>query len=153
QRHDTIVSGITPLTPGPWNRQWLFDALRWFFSPGFSRPGITPLEPPPSSAMAKIEDFLGNPLPPELLGSLGGVTIKYGAVERFSGSSSVVDYKITFQDINAMAASDTGPFNKFQIRLAKKAKDVYVNVGLLDVWNTINRLKAIVGDAPLPRPN
>lgn len=65
----------------------------------------------------------------------------------------MADYQITLQDIDAMPASDASASNKFQIRLEKKAKDVYVAVGLRDVWELINRLKAIVGDAPLARPN
>jgi hypothetical protein len=147
-RHDTIVrrGGITPISPGFWDRQKLLDTLTDLGrQPALAGipvvPGFTPLAPPPLIP-------LPFPLLPE---QLGGVNIEYGAVETFSGTSSMGDYKITFQDIEAMPAS--AAFNKFQIRLDKRAKDVYVAVGLLDVWRIINRLKAILGDAPLLRPN
>jgi hypothetical protein len=150
-RHDTILSGITRLSPGQWDRQKLLDLLSQVFIQ--STAGITPL-----ASLASVQGLVRSltplvPLPPAFLGSLGGVNIEYGAVETFSGSSSVADYKITFQEIEAMPESDASAFNKFQIRLEKKAKDVYVAVGLLSVWQLINRLKAMVGDAPLARPN
>ena len=82
---------------------------------------------------------------------MGGVNIEYGAVELFSGCSSMGLYKITTEEIKAMDGDAV--FNKFQLRLLKRAKEVYIGVGLLNVWKIINDLKRIVGDAPLPRPN
>jgi hypothetical protein len=149
------LSGITPISPGHWDRQRLLDALADIFVTGPA--GITPLEPQESATIRSLIVSIGleprYSVPFILLDRLGGVRISYGAVEKFSGVNSMGDYKITFQDIDAMPASDATAFNKFQIRLEKRAKDVYVAVGLLDVWKTINHLKALVGDAPLPRPN
>ena len=53
------------------------------------------------------------------------------------------DYAISFQDIPTNS-TDPAPYNKFQIRLLKRAIDVYLGVGLLQVWNVINGLNASV---------
>ena len=147
-RHDKIMSGITQLFPGHLNHQMLIDALDVLARAASSsntvvpsQVGITPLVDPPSTPF---------PVPPPAE-IMGGVNIEYGAVEKFSGVSSMGLYKITIDEINTMVGD--AAFNKFQLRLLKKAKEVYVNVGLQDVWNVINDLKGIVGDAPLPRPN
>ena len=60
------------------------------------------------------------------------------------------NYQISFQDIPNNSI-DPAPFNKFQIRLLKRAIDVYIGVGLPRVWNVINSLNALVGAAPVPR--
>src|SRR5262249_30206174 len=82
---------------------------------------------------------------------LGGANIEYGAVEKFSGLSSMGDYNIKLDEIRAMS-SDSSPYDKFQIRLWKRVMDVYLGVGLLDVWKSINGLRALVGSDPLPIP-
>jgi hypothetical protein len=108
--------------------------------------------------------------PPSGLPFLTGVTlnvaalqasIKYGAVEKFSGDSSIGTYTIQLTrgfegpglpDVY-LFSRDPSPYKKFQIRLLKKAKDVYIGVGLLAVWNSINAVGSLLGRAPLGRPN
>jgi hypothetical protein len=144
--HDRILSGITSLSPGQWDRLKLINTLNALGMEVAHGPQsvallhTTPLADPPSVPSFPISAKL-----------LGGVSIEYGAVEKFSGFSSMADYKITFQEIEGM--NETDAYNKFQIRLLKKVKDVYIGVGLLDVWNMINDLRGMVGDSPLPRPN
>lgn len=97
-----------------------------------------------SSAPHGVSGLNGyNPVGDEFNEYLGGVSIEYGTVEKFSGYSSV-NY-----------ANFVAPFNagydyegKFLIRLRKTVKDVYQGVGLLDVLNTINSLNTILGKAP-----
>jgi hypothetical protein len=79
--------------------------------------------------------------------------IEYGAVEKFSGYSSIGgNYRLdpkpshTVEEISAI-------FKKLQLRVLKRTKDVYVGVGLSRVWGVINKLNALVGDALLPYPN
>lgn len=77
-----------------------------------------------------------------------GTFIEYGAVEKFSGYSSTDGYYYISGD-----GYSADIFGKLQIRLMKRAKDVYVGVGLPRVWQVINQLKGIVGDPPLPGPS
>jgi hypothetical protein len=62
------------------------------------------------------------------------------------------DYKLTFQQIDAMHPSDTAVFNKFKFRLEKREKDVYILVGLQEIFRTIDAFRTMLGDAPVPRP-
>jgi hypothetical protein len=61
-------------------------------------------------------------------------------------------YQIPFPPLDLQPA-DPNPYYKFQIRLLRKWKQVYVGVGLPPVWTMINGLKKLVGDPLLPRPN
>jgi len=76
-----------------------------------------------------------------------GAAIEYGAVEKFSGFNSIDDIYRFLGDGYTVAV-----FNKLQIRLMMRAKEVYVGVGLQRVWQVINQLKGLIGDPPLPRP-
>jgi hypothetical protein len=82
-----------------------------------------------------------------------GASIEYGAVEKFSGCSSMGDGYV----INISSAADNqgvGIFNKFQLRVMKRAKDVYIAVNLPRVREVVNHLNSLVGDAPpLPDPS
>jgi hypothetical protein len=147
-KHDTIFNGggdplsspngivrLFPWYPGQsnkwpwrWNGQLLWQ-LRSSPQKGFYPPGMSALSSP------------------------DGVNIEYGAVETYSGYSSIANYALIFSSAFSSDSTDSAPFNKFQIRFLKRAKDVYVGVGLLAVWNTINKLKALVGDPLVPRPN
>jgi hypothetical protein len=72
--------------------------------------------------------------------------IEYGAVEKFSGYSSVGDnYQISLVGLNSYA--DPATYYKFQIRLLKRMKDVYVGVGLRNTWQVVDNLNALVGGA------
>jgi hypothetical protein len=134
QIHDTILSGITQLSPGYWDGQSLWNMLA--VSPRHW-PGVSQL-PPPDPILH---------LPPA--GFITGANLEFGAVEKYSGCSSMGNYQISFQDI-PMNSTDPSPYNKFQIRLLKRAIDVYVGVGLLKVWKVINSLNALVGAPPMP---
>src|SRR5262249_24836160 len=85
-------------------------------------------------------------------GLLVGVDIEYGAVERLSGFASMAHYYITMDQIFELSPSDSSIHNKFQIRLWKEVIDVYLGLGLLDVWKSMNDLRALVGNDPLPNP-
>jgi hypothetical protein len=141
-RHDQIVGGITQLSPGSWDGQSLWTQLSLSLVPPPLWKGVSPIPPFPPS---------GTPILPT--GLLTGANIEYGAVEKFSGYSSMANYQLSFGTDFEQDSSDPTPYNKFQLRLLKRAKDVYTSVGLLKVWKTINNLKTIVGDSPLPRPN
>ena len=43
-------------------------------------------------------------------------------------------------------------YGKFQIRLLRRAKDVYVHTGLSHIFDVINNLNRLAGDPPLPGP-
>jgi hypothetical protein len=139
-KHDMIMAGITPMSPGQWDGDRLNDVLGRISLEAPEQllsPGITPVVPfRPNLTRLEITQ---------------GAKIEYGAVEKFSAVSSIGVYEINLDDIKP--STSLSPFNKFQIRLLKRVKDTYVLAGLLDFWNTINSLKAIVGDPPLPRPN
>jgi len=91
------------------------------------------------------------PLPPDILPQVPDtVNIEYGAIETFSGVSRMADYVIKFPPGSNL---DPSLNQKFQIRLLRKAKEVYVAVGLMTLWNTINSLNRLVGGPLMSRPN
>jgi hypothetical protein len=138
--------------------QWVYDKI---LTPG---DGLTPLLPPDWTASSLPEvacpwpvDGLAPPRPAMRLIYAGvrqhnpptvGVVIEYGAVEKYSGNSSIGgSYEIDFP---APDESDNPAFfGKLQVRTLKRTKDVYVSCGLLKVWQSINQLNALVGDPPL----
>jgi hypothetical protein len=128
-RHDLIFqTGLTQLAPSNWTSAGLvkISCPSYNASP---TPGITLLYNP---------EFTGIPI---------GAQIEYGAVEKYSGYNSVGDqYQI---NLNSDAGTDPATYFKFQIRLLKRMKDVYVGVGLRNVWVIINNFNKIVGDPPL----
>ncbi len=155
-QHDLILkSGIVELSPYNWVDLGLLASSCPRYTSYESRgptPGVTlvytPLGPGefPTSAI-----------------------IEYGAVERYSGYSSVGEsYTLTIQNLDTSGDKTIGNaallsgdqtignaalFGKLQIRLMKRVKDVYVGVGLLTVWNTINAIKTLVGDPVLAGPS
>jgi hypothetical protein len=78
--------------------------------------------------------------------------IEYGVVEKFSGYSSIGNnYRL---DVPwSLGPFDPAFFNKLRLRLLKRRKNVYTAVGMPSVWQMINKLNALVGDAPLPYAN
>jgi|SRR5579863_851654 len=77
-----------------------------------------------------------------------GATIEYGAVEKFSGFNSMgSNYQLPGDGYSSAI------FNKLQVRLLKRAKNVYIGVGLPRVRQVINQLNALVGDPPLEGPS
>jgi hypothetical protein len=150
--HDTIVSEIAELSPGFWDGQSLWNAV-----------GISPLDSPstpsgkwpwqgvsaiPAVPQSVVVLLLGGTEPP--IPEATGANVEFGAVEKYSGYSSIGNYEISFQDI-ANNSTDDAPYHKFQIRLLKRAIDVYIGVGLLQVCNVINGLNVLAGAPPMRR--
>jgi len=135
-KHDQIVqNGITLLTPPSWAEAGLV---------GVSCPPPVEGAPPPSSGVTIVYSGSGTLPPPAV-----AATIEYGSVEKFSGASSVgSSYQIDFGgNINF---DNPVPFNKLQLRVLKRAKDVYNLVGLRRVWQVINQLNGLVGQPAIP---
>ena len=149
--HDYILNnGITQLSPGFWNGQILNSWIYWPpYPPGLLAPpytGLVPINPSRQKGVLPMTEVTV-PGPFKIV----GVKIEYGAVEKFSGSSSVAMYQLPSPPFD-FQSSDPNPYYKFQVRLLRKWKKVYVRVGLLTVWKMINALKRLVGDALMPGP-
>jgi|SRR5271165_44905 len=123
--HDLVAGGITKLSPGPppWRLNWEGLFVR----------GIQ-------------GEFVGGG---KVMPSLNNINIIWGAVEKFSGFSSINWYSVkvadTFVDYDNM-------LKKIQIRVLGDAMKVYAGVGLLKVWTAINSLKSLSGQTPLSPP-
>jgi len=87
------------------------------------------------------------------LGLLKGVSILYGAVDIYSGVNRTEHFQLTLDEINSMVDSDTGPYNRFQLELAKRAQELYYLVGMGTLLRYINKFRGFVGDPPLPEPD
>jgi hypothetical protein len=133
-KHDLIFqTGLTPLAPA----NWTSDGLVKISCPSWNAP------PTPGITLQYL-DVESTTIPIF-------AQIEYGAVETYSGYSSMGDqYQI---DFNESGGTDPATYYKFQIRLLKRTKDVYIGVGLLDVWQMIDNLNKIVGDPPLQGPS
>jgi hypothetical protein len=84
--------------------------------------------------------FPGKPLEP------GTSTLfEYGAVEKFSGFSSI---KSSEWPIHILTPVPT--VQKLQVRALREMKTVYAGVGLPGVWAAINSLNRLTGQNPLP---
>lgn len=135
--HKQIQAAITTLSPSPWTGQSIATLVNGAAAGGFS-----------SSTGVRV--------------SGSGVVIEYGAVEPYSGANSVGMYTPLTLGSPAPAGSmptnidpnstDNGPYNKFQIRVKKRQKDVYAAVGLPAVWQLINSVNILLGVPPMPRP-
>lgn len=131
--HDKIKSGIKQLKPP----NWPTTGLTLTACP-------SPVEgaPPPSPAGIRLKYSSDR---------VTAAMIEYGAVEKYSGYSSIGD-TFTINVSSAADEFDPAPFSKLQLRLWKRTKDVYNGVGLSAVWQAVNRLRTLAGDAPLPSP-
>jgi hypothetical protein len=145
--HDYITTNLTYLTPGPWSGQtlasWTAASFGESYQIGFgtsptAKPGVFP-------ALTRSEFFGSGGW------QVGGITIEYGTIDKFSGYSSVGLYTLT--PPFSLQSSDPAPYSKFMIRLQKRFKDVYIGIGLPAVRNMVNSLKTLAGDPPLPWPN
>jgi hypothetical protein len=128
EKHDNIVqNGITRLSPPPWTPA---NVLRQGLSG--SKKGIRNSGP----GGIDVEQT--------------GAIIEYGTVDKFSGYNLIVsNYEVDITESTQQDDSSSA-FNKLQVRILKTTKSVYVNVGLLEVWNLINRLKLLLAEPPLP---
>jgi hypothetical protein len=146
-RHDEILnSGITQLTPPDWTSQGVLAAAR-------NQPGFGSGQPDPGKPGYGISLF-GIPLggkPPH--SRLLGVYIEYGAVEKFSGTSSVgYRYKILVANSEDAANQDPAIYRKLQLRVMKRTKEVYSAVGLPQVVQAINQISDLLGESEIPFP-
>jgi hypothetical protein len=150
--HDTIANEITFLSPDFWDGQTLWNAIGVSPLNGPSTPngkwpwpGVSAIPAVPRSVYPIVDPPGSLPTIP----TATGANIEFGAVEKYSGYSSMANYQIVFHEIGS-AWTDNSMFNKFQIRLLKRAIDVYIGVGLPQIWNVINSLNALVGAPPAP---
>ena len=131
----TAGNGLTPLSPPPWMETSLATMVcpsPTDFANGVRRTAVQLLYGPAYVHSGGVHPF------PDVVGAV----IEYGAVEKFSGINSIGDsYQINFQG----DTQDPALFNKLQVRLLKRMKDVYVTTGLAAVWQTINQLKVLTG--------
>jgi hypothetical protein len=158
--HEFIVSGLVYLTPGEWNGLMISSWANTGFTPNPSPPSFGeqysfsafgPLTK--SSVFPVLINPSGgsNSLNVPVVGQLGGITIEYGVVEKYSGYSSVGLYTLT--PPFSLQSADMAPYNKFQIRMQQRLKNVYVGTGLAALWNMINDLKKLTDEQPLPGPS
>ena len=138
--HDLIAGGITKLTPAP--------------PPWADRLGLTMEHSGASSDIPSIltaipgviGEFVIIQSPPSL--SPSGMVFEYGAVEKFSGFSSIKSNGFKF---GPGRSPELFIFQKLQIRALREMIKVYAGVGLLDLCTAINGLKKLAGQAPLSR--
>jgi hypothetical protein len=130
--HDMIVGGITQLTPT--------------FLPGGGdeeMQGVAQDFPPPVP---------NDPTPPASV----GLSIEWGAVEKYSGFSSVRRTYFAWATAPEWPAPFPFPIGsnvqkKLQIRALRETIAVYAGVGLIGVSSAINSLNRLAGQPPLPR--
>jgi hypothetical protein len=91
----------------------------------------------------------------------------YGAVNLFSGYSSIGSYPLlnvtrgffSFDENGALLGRNlepdftVRPVSKYLLRTLARSKAVYREIGLSEVWTTINRLKSLVSDPLLDGPS
>lgn len=76
----------------------------------------------------------------------------YGAVDVYTGYSSIGSYPPVEGVMEMEEGEYTRFFAKYLLRCLARGKEVYRGIGLPAVWRTINKLKAMVGD-PLLGPS
>lgn len=157
--HDKIKDeGIMSLAPQLWDVPDLFLEA-WWGIPDFGvadqAEGFAPKSP------RGVSQVLGD------FNNLVGLRIDYGAVEIFSGASTPEEeYILLLKDVSPFENANTDSRDafqwtppieitslvsnpavnrKFQIRVLKKLKEVYRDIGLVEVWKAIFRLRALHG--------
>jgi hypothetical protein len=137
---DTIISNIQPLRPAwtDWNGQSLgFWAV---VQDGSGSPDVVPGLSPLGGSIEVLNS---------LEASRAGVNIEYGAVDVFSGYSSMGNYPLMFSDMFPWGSTDAGPARKFQMRVMARVNHVAIQSGM-KIWLAINHLRAMTGAPPLP---
>lgn len=132
--HDYIQnSGMKQLSPGPCSYQNL--------SSWSQLPGLAPFvaSQTPSGVILSI-----TAIPIEVT----GITIEYGAVEKFSGVSSMGLYKLQWP-----LESNENYDGAFQIRLKRRWKDVYLSLGLKHLQDAIDSLNKLINKPTSARPS
>lgn len=120
--HDTIASGITKLTPPS-------PALAdWYQSTGVGNP-------------------IAGILPSQGFPPVYGYQFIYGAVEVYSGFSSII--LSDFQNF-PLSGTEFAIYQKLQVRGLGEMIQAYKGVGLPNVWSVINSLYKLTQQPPLP---
>jgi hypothetical protein len=120
--HDTIAGGITKLTPpDPASLDW-YSTLEQ----GNPVPGI---------------------LPPDGYPPVGACTFLFGAVEVYSGYSSINDGNI---QPFPLSGTEEAIYQKLQVRALGEMITVYKGVGLPNAWSVINDLYQLTQQPLLP---
>jgi hypothetical protein len=173
-----IVPSLTPASLTPAGCDPIFDST--CMGTGYLGPSswevatVAPGEPnawpppfpqiiyPPGAGFSEYVCLYTPPYPTDF-------TRPFGAVNIYSGYGSVASYPDPLPDlppgpVGGFPPSHGGPsafpppdwclgfYGKYLLRTVKRIKDVYRGVGLPDVVNTVNRLRALVGDPPMPEP-
>lgn len=154
--HDQVVSEIVSLWPTytnprdeanayPVTGQSLLDALMRLWSGAGWNAGVTfGIAPVPPDALETP-----NPAPP-------GVSVEYGAIEPFSGCSSIGNFEPRFAGFGHEGpvadphSADRALSKKLSLRSSARIRDVYRDTGMGSVWQMINALNRVVGDPVLP---
>lgn len=79
-------------------------------------------------------------------------SIECGAVEKFSGNSSVVEYTVDMRTADMCPSEDENVFLKLQLRVLGHTKRLYANCGLPEVKETICTLQRLRGETPDEAP-
>lgn len=136
-RHDRILNeGIQILVPEPWNLSVIGNMANFDVVPGIRSVYI--------ADSPSFDANTGNVV------NVGGV-IEYGAVELFSGYSVIESSYLVL--VNGSTDTSSAPYSKLNLRALKKAKQVYIDIGLRHVWDSINALRLLIDAPQTPRPN
>lgn len=134
--HDLIAGSITGLLPDspPWSTP---------VSVGGS-PAIGPLG-------QHVRGMVGNFQALDFVVQLNDMTAYWGAVEIFSGVSSVRTGTIPAgSQQDAQVVLENGAYQKLKIRVLREKMTVYANTGMRQVASTINALLGLAGESPFP---
>jgi hypothetical protein len=133
--HNTIADGITKLTPPPPSSDP--TTSDWWRAIGPDGSGITGI-----IGSHSYDDNAG-------IYFLAGATFIVGAVEIYSGCSSVND-SLEIQFGSNPFPPEYPIYQKLQVRALREMIKVYNGVGLFAAWNAINSLNQVAAQNPLP---
>jgi hypothetical protein len=142
-KHDTAMSGIVSLLPANWTDP---GSGLWINACQGRNPA--------SRTNAGIRLIYATPIDlSKSLPNVVGAIIEYGAVERFSGCSSIGDaYQISTTSALDNYGQDPKIFNKLRLRCFRRIRDVYSATGLRTAWQVVKQLNQLAGGAPPAQP-
>jgi hypothetical protein len=138
--HNTAKDGMVPVRPPSPDQLWYDDQ-------GFLMDGV-PGRFVLSVWTAADPYYIGIPYNPD-----PEFAQWYGAVDRYTGLSSAGNYPGVLPDPSGTPPSKAffdQFYAKYNLAVIKRWKDVYIGLGLPYVWKTINLLRELSGDPPLP---
>jgi hypothetical protein len=136
--HDQIVDG-DQTNPGIVNV--LAPPLDCFATPSWDSKA-------PWAWMKTGSDYMTWDMPPGNYNIDGSFAQPFGAVSAYGGFAAVAGYP-SLNPVPQDQRSYTRFFAKYLLRALAQRKAVYQGIGLPAVWNALQRMKALVGDAPL----